>query len=407
MKKLLLISCFAVLKIFALDIPIEKTELRKFGKSIDVNSQIVQLSSTKQSVTTLLDGRIKKYFISEGQKIQQGQKVALIESITLSQMSAEYLSLKEQYKSLLSNYTANKSLQKKGIVSLKELNQSNIERNEMLSKLNTLKSQLQAVGINVKELKRTISSYLLYSQTTGVVSELLKPLDASLSRDDALFSVVKNQTFYLKSFIPLEYAKEIKVGQRVSLNYNKSSLSTSIERILPEVDLQTQRLVTLSPLDNSSNNLFSNAFVASTIYFNTDKSYISVKKTALTFLNNEWVVFVPKEESHEDDKKKDSKHKDDHKDEDGHNDEEAHDNIEGDDHKDEDGHNEEEAHDDKDGESHEEEPQYEARDVKVIDQDDTYVAIEGLNINEEYVSDKSYYVKSLVLKSSMGDGHGH
>ena len=385
MKKLLLISCFTVLNIFALDIPIEKTELRKFGKSIDVNSQIVQLSSTKQSVTTVLDGRIKKYFIRAGQKIQQGQKVALIESITLSQMSAEYLSLKEQYKSLLSNYTANESLQKKGIVSLKELNQANIERNEMLSKLNTVKSQLQAVGINVKDLKKTTSNYVLYSHTTGVVSELLKPLHASVSQDDELFSVVKNQAFYLKSFIPLEYAKEIKIGQRVSLNYNKSTFSTSIERILPEVDLQTQRMVTLSSLEKSSDNLFANAFVASTIYFNTDKSYISVKKTALTFLNNEWVVFVPKEEKHEDDKKKNAKHIDNHKDDD-------HDEKDG--HKDDDGHEDEEA-------------QYEARDVKIIDQDDTYVAVEGLNINEEYVSDKTYYVKSLVLKSSMGDGHGH
>ena len=61
----------------------------------------------------------------------------------------------------------------------------------------------------------------------------------------------------------------------------------------------------------------------------------------------------------------------------------------------------------KEGDSHEEEPQYEARDVKIVNQDDSYVAIEGLNINEEYVSDKTYYVKSLVLKSSMGDGHGH
>ncbi len=394
MKKLLLISCLLSISVFALDIPTEKTKLRKFGKSININSQIVQLSSTKQSLTTLLDGRIKEYYVKPGQKIQKGQRVALIESITLSQMSSEYLSLQEQYKSLLDNYTANETLQKKGIVSLQELNKANIERNEMLSKLNTLKSQLEALGIDTKEMKKTTSNYVLYSHTNGIISDLLKPLHSSVSQDDELFSVVKNQAFYLKSYIPLEYAKEIKVGQKVSLKYNESILSTTIERILPEVDIQTQRIIVLSPIEKNSDNLFANAFVPSTIYFDTNKKYISIKKTALSFLNNEWVVFIPKKDEHMD--------KDEHQEDDKHKDEDGHENE----HKDNDGH-EDEHKDEKEEESHDEEPQYEARDVKIIYEDDTYVAIEGLNVEEEYVSDKAYYVKSLVLKSSMGDGHGH
>lgn len=409
MMKLILISCLMLVNIFALEIPKEKTKLRKFGKSIEVNSQIIQLSSTKQSVTTLLDGRIKKYYVNPGQKIEKGQKVALIESITLSQMSAEYLSLKEQYKSLLDNYSANETLQKKGIVSLQELNKANIERNEMLSKLNTLRSQLQALGITANSLKKTTSNYVLYSHTDGVVSDLLKPLHSSVSQDDELFSLIKNQAFYLKSFIPLEYAKDINVGQRISVLYNKSILTSAIERILPEVDSQTQRIVALSPLEKGSHSLFANAYVPSTIYLNTDKQYVSVRKTALSFLNNEWVVFVPKQEIKEKAEKR--VYIDDHQEEtkDSHDEhktkkEEAHD-IHNDD-EEKDSHDTHNDGEEKDSHS-EEELQYEARDVKIIDQDDTYVAIEGLKLNEEYVSDKSYYVKSLVLKSSLGDGHGH
>ena len=246
------------------------------------------------------------------------------------------------------------------------------------------------MGINPNNLNSTISSYVLYAHTNGVVSDILKPLHSSVSKDDELFSVIQEQSFYLKSYIPLEYANDIKVGQKVSLKYNKDMFDTTIERILPEVDLQTQRIVSLSPLEKNSDNLFANVFVPSTIYFDTNKKYISVKKTALSFLNNEWVVFIPKKEEHID--KNEHQEDENHKDEDGHEKE----------HKNEDSHKDEKAE-----ESHNEEPQYEARDVKIIDQDDTYVAIEGLNVNEEYVSDNAYYVKSLVLKSSMGDGHGH
>jgi len=64
-----------------------------------------------------------------------------------------------------------------------------------------------------------------------------------------------------------------------------------------------------------------------------------------------------------------------------------------------------ESHDEhKDEDEHED--SFEARVVKIITQDDEYVAVEGLNEGEEYVSDKSYYAKSMMLKSSL-DEHGH
>ncbi len=47
---------------------------------------------------------------------------------------------------------------------------------------------------------------------------------------------------------------------------------------------------------NLFDGLFINSYINSTLYINTDKKYLAVKKTALTFLNNEWVVFVPKQE---------------------------------------------------------------------------------------------------------------
>ncbi len=109
---------------------------------------------------TLLDGRIKEYFVKVGEKIEKGQKIALIESIELSEMTSEYVSLKRQYVSLNQNYNANKKLYKKGIVSLETLNTVSIQRNEMLAKIETLKSQLKTLGLNPKNINSTSSKYI-------------------------------------------------------------------------------------------------------------------------------------------------------------------------------------------------------------------------------------------------------
>ncbi|GKT37422.1 hypothetical protein ADUPG1_003360, partial [Aduncisulcus paluster] len=81
------------------------------------------------------------------------------------------------------------------------------------------------------------------------------------------------------------------------------------------------------------------------------------------------------------------------------------------------GHAKKDHDDDHESDDHEEdnknddhekmEAQYKERAIKIITEDNNYVAVKGLEIGEEYVSDKSFYVKSLILKSSMGDGHGH
>jgi len=152
-------------------------------------------------------------------------------------------------------------------------------------------------------------------------------------------------------------------------------------------------MVVLSTLDEKVNNLFVNAFVGSKLYVGEAKKYLAVKKTALSFFNNEWVVFVPKhhEEEHDADKSHNEHEGHDHEKHEFH--EEEHD-----EHKE----NSREGHD----EHEEEEVPFTFKVVKILKQDQSHIAIEGLEEHEEYVSDKAYHIKSLLLKSSLG-GHGH
>jgi hypothetical protein len=173
------------------------------------------------------------------------------------------------------------------------------------------------------------------------------------------------------------------VGQKGSITYGKEEYKMHITQILPNIDQQTQKMTVLSTLDKPVNNLFVNTFLDSKLFLGKGKSYLTVKKSALSFFNNEWVVFVPKH--HEEtrrggamsppDTHNEKEHEEEHK---GH------------------GHDEHE----------EEEVPYNIKVVKILKKFDKYVAIEGLKEHQDYVSDKSYYIKSLLLKSSLG-GHGH
>jgi len=160
------------------------------------------------------------------------------------------------------------------------------------------------------------------------------------------------------------------------VSYNSRDIITHVTQILPAVDETTQRIIVLSSVDEKADDLYINSYVKSTLYFKADKQYVAVEKSALSFFNNEWVVFVPiehKEVNLEVKSQEVAKH-------DGNDDE------------------------DYDEEEEEFESPYEARVIEIITQDDKYAAVKGLELNEEYVNGKSYYVKSMLLKSSLGDG---
>jgi multidrug efflux pump subunit AcrA (membrane-fusion protein) len=344
MNKIIIALVGVTSALLALEVPMAKAQMHSFKKSVELNAKIIQLSNAQQSITSLVSGHLEKYFVKPAQDVKKGDKVALIESIEVSKMSADYLALKKQHEAAKRNYEAIEKLYKKGLTSMQNLNAEAIKMSEIAAGLSALESQLQTLGIDVKNLKQATANFILYAHSSGRVSALLKPLHSSISSDEAIVSIVKNQAYYVKSFLPLEYATKARIGDKIVINYAGKEIITHATQIMPKVDETTQRVVVLSSVDQKVDDLFIDVYVKSTIYFADAKSYVAVKKSALSFFNNEWVVFVPNED------------------------------------------------------------EYVPQVVEIVAQDDEYVGVKGLKLEQEYVSGESYYVKSALLKSSLGDG---
>ncbi len=442
MNKILLTSLLLAQSLWALDVPIDEVEKRVFKESITVNSKIVQLSSAKESVMARVGGKVKNYLVKQGERVKRGQAIAVIESLELSKLSSELKLLQKQLVVHNKNYKILKKLYNSGLESLEKVNREERERDETASKIESIKAQLKLLGVKTGGVVK--NSYTIYAQGSGKVAKILQATNSVVDANTPLVSIVKGgESFLVQSYVPLGYVDEVKVGQEGRLLYGNRSYKMHITQILPELDEKSQQMVVLSSLDEPVKNLFVNAYVDSKLSIGEPKSYLAVKKSALSFFNNEWVVFVPEhheEEGHEehDDEKEDAKHeddahaghehashkeerhgKDDHDEHEGHGDEshkeESH---AGDDHAKEEkehdnhGEHEEEGHDEKEehkGHGHDEEEEevpYGIKVVKILKQNEEWVAIEGLAEHEDYVSDRSYYIKSLLLKSSLG-GHGH
>jgi multidrug efflux pump subunit AcrA (membrane-fusion protein) len=278
MNKIILLTLWLSVSAMAAELPTEYVKNHLFGKSVELNSKVIQLSNAQQSVMSLVDGYIEKYYVAMGEKVKAGQKIALIKSTVLSKMSSDYISFKEQFIALDKNYNATKTLYDKGMTSMLELNAQSIQRDSMLNKIASLKSQLETLGIEDEGLKKASSDYMLYAHSAGTVSALLQSLHSVVSASTPIISIVKDQAFYIKSYLPLEYADAVKIGQKVVVSDGKKKIITRITQILPELDEKTQRIIILSNIDEKVDDLYINSYLSSTLYFNADKEYLSVKK---------------------------------------------------------------------------------------------------------------------------------
>ena len=377
-----------LLPIFALasQITMDHAVKKPLGKIVRTNAQITQLSDQKQKIVSRLPGHVEKYFVTTGQQVKTGDKVALIESIELSKMSAEYVALKQQAKAAREQLATARSLYKKGLTSQNDLNQMIIEIEDVLSRQSALASQMESLGIKASELTTATDQLTLYAHADGIVGQIFIPLHSNVNAEDPLMSIVNQNGYYAIAYLSMDDAMKVDRETTGFVTVAGKQYPAHFIQLLPTIDEETQRAKVLFMMMENPKNILINAFTEMDISLAPFTEAIMVKKSSLSLFQGEWVVFTETEHEGEE-----------HEGEEGHGEESHDEKAKDNDHEEGEEHGEHEEH---------EEAPYAPKVVKIIAYNGDDVAVEGIKAGEEYVSDGVYFVKSMILKSSLGE-HGH
>ncbi len=373
MIKIMLLT-LAILFLNADNIKISHASYGEFGSVISVNAKIIQLSNQKQQIVSRLGGHLERYFIQIGDRVKKGDKIAKIESLELSRMSSSFVSLTKELKLSKNRLLNSRKLYKKGLssmqeVSLEEMNVAGIE-----SKINTLKSQLSSLDIDVKSLKKATDSFIIYAHADGKIEELLINLHSNLNSQTPIVSLVQESGYYAEAYMSVDEAMQSSKNLKAIIKIANKEYPCKFISLLPQVDKESGQAKMLFWIESSKDRLLLNAYALMQISNPSTKKVVVVKKSGLSMFDGEWVVFVPhKEEDHEDHEKKEEDHDEANHDHHGHEDEEV---------------------------------PFSIKVVKKLSEYGSEVGVEGILAGEEYVSDGVYFVKSMLLKSKLG-GHGH
>jgi len=198
------------------------------GATLKVNGQLEVPPQSMASLSAIIGGRVESVSVIEGDYVKKGQVIARLNNPEFITMQREYLSARSNISFLEKDYNRKKELLKDGITSARAFQESEAAYLEGISILNTSKSTLQLIGIDVSSLdnSKIISSVPVISPIKGYIQNIEINIGKFVSPQQEMFEIVDNEHLHLGLKVFEKDIDKAKVGQKISF-----SLTTRPDKI--------------------------------------------------------------------------------------------------------------------------------------------------------------------------------
>jgi RND family efflux transporter MFP subunit len=208
-----------------------------------------------------IDGRISRLFVGEGSRVQVGDPLLEIESLTIGNLVADFIQARADASYLAQQLTRLEKLQDKGVGSVRELEKTRAEAQRSQASLNATRSRLVAIGFPQREVDgwdatETIDPRLtLKARIAGVVSMVDLALGQAVNTNEKLMVVVDPTHVLVRAFLAPQDLPMVPADGKVTIHSSEvddEGLTSTIETINPTLDANN-RAVTVNSLFGTLN----------------------------------------------------------------------------------------------------------------------------------------------------------
>jgi Cu(I)/Ag(I) efflux system membrane fusion protein len=262
-----------------------KVAVRKLNKEINTTGKIAMNENGRTYITSRVDGRVDKLYVSDGEHVRPGQLVASVYSPT-------YIAAQEEYLLTLEN-----------VEKLGNAGQDVIQFNKRIR--DAAKRKLQLLNVPDKEIaelegtKKPRDYMPVYAQFGGNVLEKSLLPGAYVKAGDRLFSLMDISKVWVYADIYERDLANIKVGQSMAITssaYPDENFSGRITFINPVLDDATRTIKIRAEMDNRGGKLKPNMFVNASVRIPLSESAV-ILESSLLDTGGEQFVFVEENEA--------------------------------------------------------------------------------------------------------------
>ncbi|WP_439184056.1 efflux RND transporter periplasmic adaptor subunit [Carboxylicivirga taeanensis] len=188
-----------------------------FKSGISANGYICAQPNGVAQVNSILPGRVEAVYVTLGQKVRKGQKLALISSSQLIDLQQHYLRAIALRKKLTADYARIKELYKSNIGSEKEFLMVESEYRLVVADYNALSLQLKRLNLDLEAIGagNIVDSYCLIAPIEGELTQLNVVLGDGIEVQENIAEVIDTKRLQLSLSVFEKDMPFVKTGSPV------------------------------------------------------------------------------------------------------------------------------------------------------------------------------------------------
>jgi len=252
-------------------------------------------------VVPRVPGIVQQDFYTVGDRVQQGARMALLESRELAELQGAYLAALERYKLARANAEREARLFRQNIASEQEYLEAQQQLAEATIELQIARQKLLALGFSqayVDSLpqlpEEQLARYELRAPLSGIVVDRHLALGEALEANDVAFTIADLRTVWIDLSVYPRDLPRIQAGQPVTiqLGHGLPVIKTRIRFVRPILGEETRTAIARAVVRNPEGLYKPGTFVTGQIEVGSIQADIVVPKTAILYMNEQPVVFV-------------------------------------------------------------------------------------------------------------------
>jgi len=217
-------------------------------------------------VVSRTQGLVKTIFVEEGDRVEEGQPLAQLDTAVLE------LTLKERevnMSSLGSNYERAQELRGKEFLSSQEFEQT--------------KFQYEAAQTQYESAKLQLAYATIRSPFAGIITDRLVDVGNLVNANDGIFRTADLDPLLARIFVPEKDIRHVQPGQTVRINVEGSNQTYTgkVARISPIVDPQSGTVKVTVEIKDRKSNLRPGMFTTVNLVISIHENVLQVEKKAL------------------------------------------------------------------------------------------------------------------------------
>ena len=269
---------------------------QEFNESIKATGFIDVPPQNKSSVSTFMEGYVKRTPLLVGDKVNKGQLVVTLENTEYVELQQQYLEVAEQLNYLKSEYTRQQTLFNEKITSEKNFLKAESTYKSALAHYNGLGQKLKMMNLNPTSVEqgKISSSINLYAPISGYVTKVNVSNGTFVSPSNEIIEIVNTNHIHLELSVFEKDILKIKKGQKINFKIPEASdkfFKADVHLVGTSVDEANRTIKVHGHIDDDENNFIIGMFVDADILTKSIKGK-ALPKEAVSEIEGEHFALV-------------------------------------------------------------------------------------------------------------------